>query len=194
MSITLARVVNEQVLPQGISRDGSILLDKIDKSQGNSENPPYAQVSKQKLYVPYVNPIDTAVQGYVDLVQTDEVMLNLDPVKGSIGGLANTTPPHVSVTLFNSALIATPGLTTAVDGAGDVTITGTTLLSVSPDRTRVYLTNASGVVQIIEEADFNTHTATSIVILDADITGAPATTWFAQVFANSKLSPLVQLT
>ena len=194
MSITLARVINEQTLPQGISRDGSILLDKIDKSQGNSENPPYAQNPKQKLYVPFVNPLDVAVKGYVDLVQTDEVMLQLDPVEGSIGALANTTPARVSISLFSSALIAAPVLTTAVDNVGNVTLTGTTFLSVAPDRTRVILTNASGVQQTIEEADFDTHNATTIVILDADISGSPATTWTAQVFANSQLSAVVQLT
>lgn len=194
MSITLARVVNEQVLPQGISRDGSILLDKIDKSQGNSENPPYAQNSKQTLYVPYVNPLDVAVKGYVDLVQTDEVMLNLDPVTGSIGALANTTPPHVAVTLLDSALIAASTLTSATDNVGNVTLAGLVFLSVAPDRTRVILTNASGAQQTIEEGDFDTHNATTIIILDGVISGAPATSWFAQVFANSKLSAVVQLT
>lgn len=194
MSITLARVVNEQVLPQGISRDGSILLDKIDKSQGHSESPPYAQIPKQTLYVPYVNPDDVAVKGYVDLVQTDEVILNLDPVTGSIGALANTTPPHVAVTLFDSALIATPVLTSAADGGGDVPLVGTTFLSVAPDRTRVILTNAAGAQQTIEEGDFDTFTNTSIIILDGVIDiGAPANTWTAQVFANSKLSAIVSL-
>lgn len=191
MSITLARVVNEQTLPQGISRDGSILLDKIDKSQGNSEQPPYAQVAKQKLYVPYANPADPVVQGYVDLVQTDEVLLQLDPVEGSIGGLANTTPPRVSVTLFDSALIAAPVITTAdadTPGGDDLTITGTTFLSVSPDRTRVLITTPGGVTQIVEEADFDTHTATSIVILAADINGSIAPGWTVQVFANSQFS------
>lgn len=194
MSITLARVVNEQTLPQGISRDGSILLDKIDKSQGNSENPPYAQITKQKLYIPYANPVDTAVKGYVDLVQTDEVLLQLDPVDGSIGGLANTTPARVTITLFSSALIATPVVSGAVDNVGNVTISGTTFLSVAPDRTRVILTNAGGIQQTIESADFDTHTASSIVILDADISGAPAAGWTAQVFANSQLSNVFTLT
>lgn len=196
MSIILARVVNEQTLPQGLSRDGSILLDKIDKSQGNSEQPPYAQVPKQTLYVPYANPVDPAVQGYVDLVQTDEVLLQLDP-EGSIGGLANTTPPRVSVTLVDSALVAAPVVTGAAadaPGAGDITIDGTTFLSVSPDRTRVYLTNAGGAVQIIEEADFDTHTATQIIILAAKIAGSVAAGWKAQVFANSKYSNLFTVT
>jgi len=196
MTITLARVVNEQTLPQGISRDGSILLDKIDKSQGNSEQPPYAQVPKQKLYVPYANPIDTAVKGYVDLVMTDEVMLQL-AADGSIGGLAAKTPPDVSVALVASNLIATPVVTGAAadaPGAGDITIDGTTFLSVSPDRTRVYLTNAGGDIQIIEEADFDTHTATQIIILAAKITGSVAAGWKAQVFANSKYSNLFTVT
>jgi len=190
MTIILARVTNEQVLPQGISRDGSILLDKIDKSQGNSEQPPYAQVPKQKIYVPYVNPADPAVKGYADLVMTDEVMLQLT-ADGSIGGLAAKTPPDVSVTLVASNLIATPTITSAVHnspGAGDITIGGTTFLSVAPDRTRVYLTDAGGNVQIIEQADFSTHTATSIVILAAKITGSVAAGWKAQTFVNSKYS------
>ena len=196
MSITLARVVNEQTLPQGLSRDGSILLDKIDKSQGNSENPPYAQVPKQKLYVPYANPANPAVKGYVDLVQTDEVILALDP-DGSIGGLAATVPPAVSITLVNSALVAAPVVTSAASatpGAGDITIGGTTFLSVLPDVTAVYLTDAGGVTQVIDQADFNTHTATSIVILAAKITGVPAAGWTARVFANSKLSNLFTVT
>lgn len=190
MTLTLARVVNEQTLPQGLSRDGSILLDKIDKSQGNSENPPYAQVAKQKLYVPYSNPANPAVKGYVDLVQTDEVILALDP-DGSIGGLANTVPPALSVTLVSSALIATPTVTSAAadtPGAGDLTIGGTTFLSVLPDVTAVYLTNGSGVTQVIDQANFNTHNATTIVILAADITGAVAAGWTVRVFANSKFS------
>lgn len=196
MTITLARVVNEQTLPQGISRDGSILLDKIDKSQGNSEQPPYAQVPKQKIYVPYANPADVAVKGYVDLVMTDEVMLQL-AVDGSIGGLAGKTPPDVSVSLVASNLIATPVVTSGVanaPGAGDITIGGTTFLSVAPDRTRVYLTDAGGAVQIIEQADFDTHTATQIIILAAKITGAVAAGWKVQVFANSKFSNLYTVT
>lgn len=190
MTITLARVVNEQTLPQGISRDGSILLDKIDKSQGNSEQPPYAQVPKQKIYVPYANPADTGVKGYVDLVMTDEVMLQL-AANGSIGGLAGKTPPDVSVALVASNLIATAVVTAAVSGApgaGDITITGTTFLSVAPDRTRVYLTDLTGAVQIIEQANFNTHTATSIIILNAQLAGAAAPGWKVRVFANSKFS------
>ncbi|HED06032.1 MAG TPA: hypothetical protein ENI61_05045 [Ignavibacteria bacterium] len=191
MPITLARVINEQSIPQGISRDGSILLDKIDKSQGNSEQPPYAQVAKQKLYVPYVNNLDPAVKGYSDLVQTDEVILQLDATNGSIGTLANTVPPVVSISLVASNLLSTSTVSAgvhALPAAGDITISGTTFLSVSPDRTRIYLIDNSGSVQIIEEASFGTHTATSIVILSANIVGTVSVGWKVQVFANSEFS------
>lgn len=190
MSITLVRVTNEQTLPQGISRDGSILLDKIDKSQGNSDSPPYAQLEKQKIYVPYVNPLDTAVPGYVDLVQTDEVLLAAE-ADGSIGGLANTTPPRVGVTPFDSALIATPTVTNSLNGAGTTTVSGTTFLSVAPDRTRLILSNPGGASQTLEESDFVIHNATTITFVDGTVTlagGPPATGWTVQIFANSKLS------
>ncbi|KKM07708.1 hypothetical protein LCGC14_1731210 [marine sediment metagenome] len=190
MSITLVRVTNEQTLPQGISRDGSILLDKIDKSQGNSDSPPYAQLEKQKIYVPFVNPLDTAVNGYTDLVRTDEVIL-ASAADGSIGGLANTTPPRVSVVAFDSALIATPVVSNSTNGAGTTTVTGTTLLSVAPDRTRLILSNPAGASQTIEEADFASHTGTTITFVDAKVTiagGPPTTNWTVQVFVNSKLS------
>ncbi len=60
MSATLFRVVNQQTIVR------SILLDKIDRSQGNSSG--YASVAKQKLYVPYSNPLDSSLKGYVDLL------------------------------------------------------------------------------------------------------------------------------
>jgi len=196
MSITLVRVTNEQTLPQGLSRDGSILLDKIDKSQGNSDSPPYAQLPKQTIYVPFVNPLDTAVNGYVDLVQTDEVILAAE-ADGSIGALANTTPPRVTVLAFDSALIATPTVTNAVNAVGTTTVTGTTLLSVSPDRTRLRLTEPiGGQSQILEEASFTVHNATTIAFVDGSVTlpgGPPTTGWTVQVFANSKWSSIFTL-
>lgn len=187
MSITLARVVNEQTLPQGLSRDGSILLDKIDKSQGHSESPPYAQITKQKIYVPYVNPADPTVKGYVDLVQTDEVLLSLE-TDGSIGGLAGTTPPRVSVTLFSSALIATPVITSGTNTTS-TTIGGTTFLSVLPDLTYVEFESPGGLTQLVSQAAFSAHLATSIVVPDAAVTiGSVIPGWKVRVFANSKFS------
>lgn len=194
MPINLVRVINEQTLPQGLSRDGSILIDKIDKSQGNSSSPPYAQIAKQKIYVPYENPVDPNVKGYVDLVPTDEVLLAAEPA-GSIGGLANTTPPRVTVATVASNLIATPTISAGNTAGTDTTLTGTTFLSVTPDVTYVILRTPGGLSQQIPQSAFTTHTATSIVIPDAAVTiGTPAAGWTAQVLANSRFSNVFTLT
>ncbi len=106
MSATLFRVVNQQTIVR------SILLDKIDMSQGNSSG--YASVAKQKLYVPYSNPLDSSVKGYVDLVPTDAVLLHTGP-KGVITKL--TAAGRISMTAFNSSLTTTPTVTAAAHAA-----------------------------------------------------------------------------
>lgn len=186
MSINILRVINQQTLPQGLSRSGSILLDKIDVSQGNSENPPYAQNRKQSLYVPWANPLNTAVKGYVDLVQTDEVKLQAE-AKGSIGALLTTVPARLATAVIASNLLVAP-VVTAAPHATPLNITGTTFLSQLPDLTYVELTNAAGVKQTIPAASFTSITNVLIVIPLSAITGVPATTWKVRVFANSKFS------
>ncbi len=190
MSINILRVINQQTLPKGLSRSGSILLDKIDVCQGNSENPPYAQNTKQPLYVPYANPLNTAVKGYVDLVQTDEVKLQAES-KGSIGALV--TAGRLAVAVVASNLLVAPVVTGAPHNL-PLTIAGTTFTSVSPDVTYVELTNASGVKQIIQAAAFTSISATQIVIPGTAITGTPAAGWKVRVFANSKFSNSFTLT
>jgi hypothetical protein len=182
MPILLTRVINEQT----IVGTASILLDKIDKSQGNSDSPPYAQRAKQKVYIPYWGAVDVTRKGYVDMVQTDEVLLAMEH-DGVIGGLE--ADGVVTVAVFSSALVATPTITGAVNGAGNTTITGTTYFSLTPDITYVDFTNLSGVTQRVAQADFAGHIATQIVIADGKITiGAPGAGWTVQVQANSKLS------
>jgi hypothetical protein len=108
---TMVRVINEQLLVR------SILIDKIDRSQGNFSHPvPYAQSAKQKVYVPYVNPLDTSVPGYIDMVPTDEVLLALNESKGVLSQLA--AKGYVSTTLYHSALIVTPTVTAASNATG----------------------------------------------------------------------------
>lgn len=186
MSLNLVRVINQQTLPVGLSRDGSILIDKIDRSQGNSESPPYAQIFKQKVYVPRSNPLNTAVKGYVDLVQTDEVKLASEP-DGSIGGLV--AAGKVTVSVVSSALVAAPTASGVTDANPSV-ITGTTFLSVAPDLTYVEVTNPStGATQLVPQSAFSAHSATSISVPDSAITiGTPTTGWRFRVFANSKYS------
>lgn len=194
MSINLVRVVNQQLLPVGLSRDGSILLDKIDRSTGQSESPPYAQIAKQKVYVPRSNPLDTSVKGYVDLVPSDEVVLAALP-GGSIGGLVSAG--KVTVATVSSALLVAPVLSAGSVAGTDITLTGTTLLSVAPDITKVILVNNStGATMTVPQSAFSGHGATTIVIPDAAVAaiGVPAAGWTARVFANSKLSNIFTLT
>lgn len=188
MTIQLVRVINQQTLPQGISRDGSILLDKIDHSQGNSESPPYAQLAKQKVYVPYANPLNTAVKGYVDLVPTDDVLLAAE-LDGSIGGLTTTVPARVTVAVVASNLVAAPTAASA-SNANPTVIPGTTFLSVSPDITYVEATNpGTGAKQLIPSSAFSAFSNTSISVPDSAVSiGTPGSGWKFRVFANSKYS------
>lgn len=179
MPISFIRVTHQQ------TGKGSILLDKIDRAQGNSEG--YARVFKQKLYVPYSNPVDTAVKGYTDLVGTDEVLLQ-NQTKGSIGGLA--AAGKVAVAVVASNLVATPVISAASVGGTDLTITGTTFTSVSPDLTYALVTNNStGAKQKVLPGAFTSNNGTVIVIPDSAFSiGSPAVGWLVQIMANSKLS------
>jgi hypothetical protein len=177
MSLSYIRVVNQQVLNR------SILIDKVDRSQGNFSG--YANRAKQKVYVPYVNPVDTAVKGYLDMVPTDEVLLSADA--GTIKKLS--TRGYVTFTAVAATLLATPVVTSASHAATNTTINGTTFLSVSPDITYVRITNLSSVTQVIPQSAFTTHTALQIIIPDAAVTiGTPGVGWKVIVQSNSRLS------
>jgi hypothetical protein len=179
MPVTLFRVRNEQV--GAIVR--SLLIDKADDGLPNREN--YAQFRKQRVYVPYRNPVDPNVKGYSDFVPTDRILLSAD--RGTIKGLVNAG--YAALTMFSSALIATPTVTGSVLPGASTTLAGTTFLSVTPDLTYVILTNLSGVSQTIPQSAFTVHTAISIAFLDASVTiGTPAIGWTARVQANSRLS------
>ncbi len=176
------RVVNQQTLVR------SILIDKIDKSQGNSLG--YAQRAKQKVYVPYVNPNDTAVKGYIDLVPTDDVLLSAD--RGTIKGLS--TAGKVTFSVVSGTLIKASTVTSASNVAGTTSINGTTFTSVSPDVTYATLTNLAGATQTLPSSAFNSFSGTTITILDGAVTiGVPTTGWKVRIKANSKLSNLFTL-
>lgn len=186
MAINLLRVTHKQVLRPGISRNGSILLDKIDESLGN-ENTSHALVRKQKVYVPFADPLTPAFAGYLDFVQTDNVKLAAENPKGVIAGLV--ARGHVDAVIVASNLIATPVVTNAVATAGDVVLTGTTFLSVLPTLTSVILTPPGLAPITVPQANFVPgFTGTSLQILDANIPGTIVAGWTAQVFANNKLS------
>ena len=180
MPLTYVRVVNEQVLPR------SVLLDKIDRSQGNFEG--YAQHPKQGVYVPYLNPNDAAVKGYLNLVPADEVLLSAN--NGSIKGLSDHG--YVTFAAVDYATIKQSTVTSAIHTAGGsnwTVIDGTTFTSIYPDVTRLQIKNLAGVVQIIPSGSFNAFSGTSIKILDAVVTiGIPGVGWEVRVQANSLFS------
>lgn len=191
------RLTNNQVIS-----GRSILIDKIDRSQGNFTG--YAQRAKQAIYVPYTNPVDPNVAGYINLVPTDEVLL-AEETKGTIAGLTTAsthypTPP-LTKSLVTAASIVAPLITEGVVNAGvNITLTGqatvATFLSITPDITYVILTSPTKKTQQIKSTSFNTFTATSIVILNGVITiGTPAanTGWTVQVLANSQYSNVLSL-
>ena len=191
MPITLIRVVNQQKV------DRSILIDKLDDGQANTEG--YANFPKQKVYVPYWNDkkdvngdlIDASVKGYVDYVPTDRVLLSADD--GTIEGLARKG--WISTFAFSSTLTATPVVTSANHAAAATTIGGTTFSSVTPDLTYVMIENLGGVTQKIPQSAFTSLITTQIVIPDAAVTiGVPGVGWKVIVQANSKVSNQFTLT
>ena len=179
-SVIFKRVVNEQTINR------SILIDKIDRSQGNFEG--YAQKAKQKVYVPFVNPLDRTVKGYLNLVPTDEVLLSANG--GTIKGLQDSG--YVSVLDVDSADVAVPVVTGAVHVAGPpakTTITGTTFTSLYPDVTRVQLMNLASTIETLSSGSFSVFTNISIEILDASVTiGVPGAGWKVRVQSNSNFS------
>lgn len=177
MSVNFIRVVNQQTIAR------SILIDKIDRSQGNFTG--YAYRAKQKVYIPFANPVDPSVKGYLDLVPTDEVLLSSN--SGTIKGLTNTG--RVSFSVVNSALTAAPVVTSAVNAAGSTTVGGTTFLSVSPDVTYLFFTNLVGQTQKIPQSAFTSILANQIVVPNAALSiGVPGVGWKVQALANSKFS------
>jgi hypothetical protein len=215
MTVSYVRVINER--KGGTVHTDTILVDKINKSQGNFEG--YARRAKQKIYVPQHLPVptvllpgnvwtavsgfvdDTTIKGYVDLVPTDEVLLSLN--QGSILGLVAGS--FVTTTRVDSSLLRTPTITSASNAAGSTTIGGasaatSTFVSVLPDVTYVTITDLLGVSQVLTAAAIvaagGSVAQNAIVIPDVafGLWGPPTTGWTARVQANRKLSNVFTLT
>lgn len=163
---------------------GAILVDDIDDGLPNKDNnrlgsssdpkayarDGYANVDKQKCYIPRVKAGEVTIPGYIDLRETQRVKLSAG--KGKIAKLA--AAGKITVVSFVITDIVTPVVSAAASaspGAGDLTITGTGFLSVSPDISTIFVSGAGvGVggitltsTQILAGAG-GTFTATSIVV------------------------------
>lgn len=180
---------------------GSLLVDDIDDGLPNKEvhrlgstadpkaynRDGYANYPKQHCYIARVKPTDATLPGYIDLDQTPRV--NFSAGKGKISKLQ--TAGWITVVSFLAADVAAPTLATAaknVPGANDLTLTGTTFLSVSPEITSVIITGTGAVTltsaQIL--AGGGTISATSIFIPAALVPGIAAVTSTVKVRANAQ--------
>ena len=175
--------------PKRYQRDGSGLSGP-DKSTMAAVNN-----AKQRCYVPRTKATDATIAGYIDLVESDRVLMS--QAKGVIHGLS--TAGLLTVTSFTSADVAAPTLATAdlgTPGVGDITLTGTNMTSLAPNITTVIITGTGAVTltqaQIITGG--GTVSATSIVIPAALVPGVALTTSSAQVRADDQLSAVVVLT
>ena len=183
---------------------GGILIDDIDDGLPNktvhrlgSNGDPdaysvdgYANKPKQPCYVPRTMasvglPL---VPGFINLYETSRVVLSAG--KGKINKLQ--TAGLISVVSLSPSDVATPTLSSAAL-TGDLTLTGTTFVSVAPDVTSVVITGTGAVtlssMEIVDGG--GSVSATSIVIPAALIPGVAATTSSVKVVANGKSSPVV---
>jgi hypothetical protein len=182
---------------------GPLLVDDIDDGlpnktvhrMGTTADPKayprdgYANKPKQSCYIPYAHPADTTIAGFIDVYETDRVTHSAG--KGKIYGLRRAG--LIDVTVFAEADVATPVITNAqlgVPGAGDLTITGTGLLSLAPVTTKVELTGTGAVTLTQAEilAGTGTISDTSIFIPAALVPGIAAPGTAALVVSDEKRS------
>ncbi len=172
----MLRIIHSQTV------QGPIRIDDIDDGLpnkqvhrlGSSGDPKayardgYANADKQKSYVPRVKAGEVTIPGYIDLRETSRVALSAG--KGKISKLKQAG--LITTVSFVPSDIVTPnvsGGTRDSPGTGDLTLTGTGFLSVSPDisTVRVFGTGVGDVTltstQILAGAG-GTFTNTSIVI------------------------------
>jgi hypothetical protein len=183
---------------------GAILVDDIDDGLPNKEvhrlgstadpkayaRDGYANKPKQASYIPRTKKtpvVDPTIQGYIDLNQTERVTLSAG--KGKIKKLQ--TAGLITVVSFSAADLNAPAITNAVVTAGPIlTITGTKLLSLTPNFSTVYITGGSTITltqaQILATVG-STFTDTSIVIPAALIATVIAGD-FVQVKSDDQLS------
>jgi hypothetical protein len=169
--------------PKKYQRDGTGL------SGADRSTRPGVGNLKQKCYIPRLNAANPALAGYIDLKETDRVLIS--QAKGDINGfrVANL----VTVTSFLDSDVAAPVVVSQeidAPGGGQVTITGTGLTSLAPDFTTVTITGTGAVTltQTQITGGGGTVSGTSIVIPAALIPGVVKNATSAQVRADNQLS------
>lgn len=191
------------------STTSALLVDDIDDGLpnkmthrlGSSGDPKaydrdgYANSPKQPCYVPTKKPTNPAISGYIDLKQTEKVILSAG--KGKIKKLSDAG--FITVVSFTMDDVAAPAITVAdlgTPGVGQITITGTRLLSLAPNESSVLVTGTGGPLALTQTAIVaagGTFTNTSIVIPAAMVPGVALTTTSVKVMADDQLSNTLAL-
>jgi hypothetical protein len=200
----MLRLIHQQTV------QGAILIDDIDDGLPNKQYhrlgataDPKAYVRdgiigkpKQECYVPRTQAAEgfPLIPGYITINETQRVTHSAG--KGKIFGFQQSG--HIDVISLVANDIIAPTLTLAdlgTPGPGDLTLTGTTFVSIPPDVTTVILTGTAAItltaIQITGGG--GTIGATSIVIPAALIPGVAVATTSAQVLANEQLTAVVAL-
>jgi len=166
--------------PKKYHRDGNSLGGE-DKSVEPDVNYP-----KQKCYIPKRKLTDTTVAGYIDLKETDRVLMS--QYKGVIAGLQ--AGGFILVTNFTDADVAAPTITSAqIDNvSNDLNIGGTNFTSLSPNVSKVIITGTGAVTltqaQIV--AGGGSFSATAISIPASLVPSISDTSSFVQVLADDQ--------
>lgn len=132
------------------TEQGAILIDDIDDGMPNKtahrlgsvgdpaayKRDGYANEPKQAVYIPRTNADNALLAGFVDLNETQRVLLSQD--SGKIAG--HVAAGHISVVSLVAADLDAPTISNAeidLPAVGDLTIDGTGFLSVAPAETSV---------------------------------------------------------
>jgi len=201
----MLRLIHQQTV------SNAILIDDIDDGLPNkqyhrlgSTADPNAYVRdgiigkpKQECYVPRTQASAgyPLIQGYIDLQETQRVTHSAG--KGKIYGFQQSGA--IDVLSLTASQVQAPTLTVAQinnPGPGDLTLTGTTFLSVPPDITSVVITGFGAVTltQTQITGGGGTVGATSIVIPAALVPGIGPAVSSVQVLANEQLTAVVAVT
>lgn len=185
--------VNAPILVDDID-DG--LPNKMTHRLGGTADPKsyerdgYANAVKQPCYVPLTKPTNPNINGYIDLRQTEKVILSAG--KGKIKKLADAG--FITVVNFTASDVVAPVVTLAdlnTPVVGALTITGSGFLSLAPNFSSVLLTGTPApntLTQTAIVAAGGTFTDTSIVIPALLIPGVAVGTTQVKVSADDQLS------
>jgi len=191
------------------TNQGALLVDDIDDGLPNktahrivgdpnaSPRDGYANDPKQPVYISRVKASNTAIPGYIDLEETDRVLHSAGA--GKIAG--HQAAGNITVISFAEGDIVAPVVTAAALAAGDLTVDGTSFLSVAPEVTTVDIwgptvggTSAAPAITLTVAAIIAVApgaVSDTQIIIDATLLGLTAIADFVRVNADAQNDDLI---